>query len=175
MEATKKIKLVVDGKTRKINVERRNVLKSIASIVGKPSSFTYVDSDDDEITCLTEEELSCAIFEDNITKFAAEFTGEESSESSGDIRQPRALHELTNPECEDTTPPPPPRGTKRSCKIGIVALTSQAAMFQIMKEQQQSLQIHQLKMQRQFLKVNQLLSQANLENLTQVLINFFLN
>lgn len=107
MEATKKIKLVVDGKTRKINVERRNVLKSIASIVGKPSSFTYVDSDDDEITCLTEEELSCAIFEDNITKFAAEFTGEESSESSGDIRQPRALHELTNPECEDTTPRPP--------------------------------------------------------------------
>ena len=104
MEATKKIKLVVDGKTRKINVERRNVLKSIASIVGKPSSFTYVDSDDDEITCLTEEEVSCAIFEDSVKKFAAVFTDEESSESS-DIRQPRALHELTNPECGATTSP----------------------------------------------------------------------
>ena len=104
MEATKKIKLVVDGKTHKINVECRNVLKSIASIVGKPSSFTYVDIDDDGITCLTEEDVSCAILEDSAKKFAAVFTDEESSESS-DIRQPRALHELRNPECEPTTSP----------------------------------------------------------------------
>ena len=104
MEATEKIKLVADGKTRKINVERRNALKSIASIVGKPSSFTYVDSDEDEIICLTDEEVSCAIFEDSVTKFAAVFTDKESSESS-DIRQPRALHELTNIESEATTSP----------------------------------------------------------------------
>ncbi len=105
MEATKKIKLVVDGKTRKINVERHKVLRSIATIVGKPSTyFTYFDSDDDEITCLTEEEISCAIFEENVTKFATVFTSEEIP-ASYERRQPRSLNELTDAECEATTLP----------------------------------------------------------------------
>lgn len=77
MDETKKIKIVVvddelsvQREIRKILVSKGCVLSKIKEIVGKNRFFValkYQDEDGDEVTAITEEEATMAVFEESIT------------------------------------------------------------------------------------------------------------
>ena len=71
----------------------------MSNIIGRPSHVTYIDSDNDEITCLTEEELSRAIFEENVPKFVSFYT---SDSDQMPISSGGKEFDCQNLECETT-------------------------------------------------------------------------
>ena len=63
----KKIKVKVDGETRKLRVCKGRVLEDLEMTLGTIKRVVYNDEDNDEISAYTEDELSDAIFNDNIS------------------------------------------------------------------------------------------------------------
>ena len=94
----KSIKLKIQDTVRKIKVEPNNIINNIKKIIGKFKNITYTDEEGDVISCLTEEELTSAVFEDGISSLVVKQKSELTTPNIDDQPTSSSLVEI-----EDST------------------------------------------------------------------------
>ena len=92
------IKLKIQDTAQKIKVEPNNIINNIKKIIGKFENITYTDKDGDVISCLTEEELTSAVFEDGISSLVVKQKSELTTPNIDDQPTSSSLVEI-----EDST------------------------------------------------------------------------